>query len=238
VPFNQYRNREIARLTCLRAFAGRDSIASAVFDASTLVADANGRYFIPIGSFLTQSLTDPTKVCIYAGTGTNTNAVQTLTSTGTPTGGTWTATWNGQTTAPIAYNASAAAALTALTALSNIGTSVNLATGGGALPTAVTVTFQGELGNQVIPLMTTNSTGLTGGTTPAITPTTTTPGSTAQAIIGVYDGPQTDFLNNTTGADEPIPYYFHACDFDISKLPAWVQYGVAAKAALTTCTFR
>ena len=51
MPFNQYRNREIARLTCLRAFAGRDSIASAVFDASTLVADSNGRYSIPIGSF-------------------------------------------------------------------------------------------------------------------------------------------------------------------------------------------
>jgi hypothetical protein len=53
-----------------------------------------------------------------------TNDVQTLTVAGAPTGGTFTATWGGQTTAAIAFNASAAAVQTALAALSNVGAGV------------------------------------------------------------------------------------------------------------------
>src|SRR3954465_8763162 len=49
-----------------------------------------------------------------------TNEVQTITVTGTPTGGTFTLTYSTQTTAAIAYNATAAAVQTALEALSNI----------------------------------------------------------------------------------------------------------------------
>jgi hypothetical protein len=217
-----YRNREIARKTCLRGFAGRDAIKNAVFDASTLTADGNGRYYVPIGSFITASTTDPTKVKI----------------TGTPTGGTFTLTYNGVTSGAIAYNASAANVLTALVAMSNFGTSSNVSTGGGALPgTAVTVTFQGELGNQPQPLMTANGAGLTGGTSPAVTVTTTTAGTTAEKIIGVFDGPDRDFVGATVGADEPVPIYFHSCAFDITMLPGWVQYGATAVAALPNCDF-
>src|SRR5262249_41925037 len=47
--------------------------------------------------------------------------VQTVTLTGNPTGGTFTLTFSGQTTAAIAYNASAATVQSALQALSSIG---------------------------------------------------------------------------------------------------------------------
>jgi hypothetical protein len=45
------------------------------------------------------------------------NEVQRITITGTPTGGTFTLTFQGNTTAPIAYNASAATVVAALEAL-------------------------------------------------------------------------------------------------------------------------
>lgn len=82
---------------------------------------------------------------------------------GLPTGGTFTLTFGGQTTAPIAYNASAAAIQTALAALSSIG-SGNVACSGGSVHSfPVFVTFQGTLGNAAQSLMTSNGAGLTGG---------------------------------------------------------------------------
>jgi hypothetical protein len=249
----QYRSREIARYTCLRAFAGRQSIRSGVFDASTLsqqtinppaqyvtIWGANGiqAYYVPIGSFLTKSTTDPTKVKVYAGLGTNTNAQQPITITGTPTGGSFTLSYGGYTTANIAYNAAASAVASALVLLPSIGNSANVAATGGALPgTPVVITFQGLLGNQPQALMTANGAGLTGGTTPAVAVTNTTTGSTAESIIGVFDGPDRDFFGNSISDDEVIPIYFHSCSFDISKLQNWAAYGAAAEAALTTCTF-
>ncbi|MGZ4588675.1 MAG: hypothetical protein ACXVX9_12840, partial [Mycobacteriaceae bacterium] len=85
-----------------------------------------------------------------------TDGVQTVTITGTPTGGTFTLTWNGQTTAPIAYNATASAVATALQALP--GGSLITASGG-PLPTGVAVTFP-KLINQSV--MTASGAALTG----------------------------------------------------------------------------
>ena len=48
--------------------------------------------------------------------------LQTVTITGSPTGGTFTLTYKGQTTAGIAYNAAASAVQTALVGLSTVGT--------------------------------------------------------------------------------------------------------------------
>lgn len=248
-----YRSREIARFTCLRAFAGRLSIKSGVFDATTLspvtinppapyvtIWGAQGvtAFNVPIGSFLTYSTSDPTKVKVYTGAGTNQNDVQTVTITGTPTGGSFTLTFNGQVTAPIAFNAAASAVTAALAALPNVGAG-NVASSGGALPgSAVVVTFQGLLGNQVQNVMTANGAGLTGGSSPAVAVTHTTPGTTAEAIIGVFDGPDRDFFGNGSMAlDEVIPIYFHSCSFDISKLQNWLTFGAAAKAALPNCSF-
>jgi P22 coat protein - gene protein 5 len=100
-------------------------------------------------------------------TPTNTgNAVQTVTVTGAPTGGTFTLTFSGQTTAGIAYNATAAAVQTALQALSTIGT--NNATVSGASGGPYTVTFQNALYANTTAL-TASGAGLTGGTSPGVT---------------------------------------------------------------------
>lgn len=108
--------------------------------------------------------------------------VQTITITGTPTGGNFTLTFSGQTTASIAYNAAAAAVQSALEALSNIAPG-DVVCAGGPLPgTPVTVTFAGVYAGTDVALMTDNDAGLTGGTTPAVVVTTTTGGGTGNAI--------------------------------------------------------
>lgn len=100
--------------------------------------------------------------------------VQTVTITGSPTAGTFTLTLAGQTTAPIQFNATAAAVASAVAALSNVGTGNVTGTGGPLPATAVTLTFSGALGN--IATMTATS-SLTGGTTPAVTVAATTEGT-------------------------------------------------------------
>lgn len=119
---------------------------------------------------------------------------QTITITGSPTGGTFTLTFNGQTTTPLAYNSTSAQVQGAVEALSTVG-SGNVVGTGGALPgTAVTLTFQSELANQPQPLFITVS-SLTGGTSPAVAASRTTAG-VAYGKWGAYassnsDGTQT-----------------------------------------------
>lgn len=104
-----------------------------------------------------------------------TNEVQTITITGTPAGGTFTLTYAGQTTAGIAYNAIAGAVQTALEALSNIAPGDVAVTGGPGPGTPYVVTFIGTLSATNVAQMTATS-SLTGGSSPAIAVTTTTPG--------------------------------------------------------------
>ncbi|MFF8610793.1 hypothetical protein ACF06X_33345 [Streptomyces sp. NPDC015346] len=104
-----------------------------------------------------------------------TDEVQTVTITGSPTGGTYTLTFSGQTTAPIAYSATASAVQTALEGLSNINSGDVVCAGGPHPGAPVTVTFGGQYDGQDVPQMTATS-SLTGGTSPAVTVTTTTPG--------------------------------------------------------------
>lgn len=108
------------------------------------------------------------------------NEVQTLTITGTPTGGTFTLSFKGYTTAPIAYNAIAATVQTALQALSSIGTNGATVTGGPGPATPYVVTFTNQLGNQNVPSLTPANT-FTGGATPTMTTSITTQG------VGQYD---------------------------------------------------
>lgn len=105
----------------------------------------------------------------------NANEVQTVTITGGPTGGTFTLTYAGQTTAGIAYNAAASAVQSALVALSNIGTGDVTVTGSSGGP--YTVTFGGALGNQNVAQMTASGASLTGGTTPGVSIATSTSGA-------------------------------------------------------------
>lgn len=107
-----------------------------------------------------------------------TNERQTLTITGTPTGGSFTITAYGETTAAIAYNANAAAVLAALLAL-NAFESGDLAVGGGALPgTGVTIDFLGYYAGQNVPMLTTTD-SFTGGSSPASAVAQTTAGADA-----------------------------------------------------------
>lgn len=103
--------------------------------------------------------------------------VQTVTITGTPTGGSYTLTLAGQTTASIAYNAAAAVVQTAISALSNVGAGNVTVTGGPGPGTPWVATFAASLGN--VAQMTATA-SLTGGTSPAVAVTTTTPGTSAQ----------------------------------------------------------
>lgn len=96
------------------------------------------------------------------------NEVQTISSPSNPTGGTFTLKFGSQTTAPIAYNASAATIQAALILLSNI-PSGSVACSGGALPgTPVTVTFQDELAATDVSLLVVDATSLTGVTGSAV----------------------------------------------------------------------
>lgn len=101
--------------------------------------------------------------------------IQTVTVTGTPTGGTFTLTFNGQTTGTIAFNALASAVQTALQGLSSVGANNALVSGSAGGP--YTVRFTATLGQADQPQMTASGAGLTGGTSPDVTPATVQAGS-------------------------------------------------------------
>jgi hypothetical protein len=94
------------------------------------------------------------------------DAVQTVTITGGPTGGTFTLAFGGNTTTAIAYNALASAVQTALQALGSIGANNALVTGAAGGP--YTVEFTGSLGFAAQATMTADGTLLTGGTSPGV----------------------------------------------------------------------
>lgn len=111
-----------------------------------------------------------------------TNEVQTLTITGSPTGGTFKLSFEGEVTASIARNASAGTVQSALEALSSIG-SGNVACGGGAFPgTPVTVTFQNALGGIDVPMILLDTNAMTGGSSPTLGIVETTKGQALTAI--------------------------------------------------------
>jgi hypothetical protein len=95
----------------------------------------------------------------------NKNEVQTLSLIGGPTGGTFSLTFLGQTTAAIQWNATAANVQSALVALASVGAG-NVLCAGGPLPAAVTITFQGALGNVGQAMIAGAANDLTGGTAP------------------------------------------------------------------------
>lgn len=112
---------------------------------------------------------------LYGPYGGRTSEVQTVTITGVPTGGSFTLTFNGQTTAAIAYNATAATVKTALEALSNIAVGDVVVTGGALPGAAVTVTFAGVYSGINVAALTATA-SLTGGTSPAVAVATATAG--------------------------------------------------------------
>ena len=98
--------------------------------------------------------------------------VQTITLTPTPTGGTFTLTYDGQTTSAIAFDASAATVDAALEALSNIGAGDVAVTGSAGGPW--TVTFGTALADTNVAEMTGDGSALTGASSQTLTVTDVT----------------------------------------------------------------
>jgi len=147
-------------------------VESGLTDAVNLPASK----YLPQGTVLGQ----------VVGSGTAVAEVQTLTITGTPTGGTFILQYDGEYTSAIAYNATAADVQAALEALPSIGTG-GVTGGGGGLPgTAVTITFAGSLAGLAQPLITVVA-SLTGGTNPAAAVARTTAGKPAGGYWDAYD---------------------------------------------------
>lgn len=157
---------------------------------------------------------------IYSGV----NEVQRITITGTPTGGTFTLTFQGNTTAGIAFNASAAAVVTALEALPNVDPGDVSATGG-ALPGAtVDVTFTGQYAGVNVAQMTGSAAGLTGGT-PVLAITTVTAGGTG---AGAGQTGLTDLFAVRFGMDA-----FHAVSTTGQLVNRWLPDFTTAGAVKT-----
>lgn len=132
-----------------------------------------------------RSVQDRSLVDVYAGTNIVadglTNETQRATVTGGPTGGTFTLTWSGQTTAAIPYNANAATVQGALNDLSNIRTGDVIVTGANGGP--YDVQFTNTLKGQDVAAMTASGASLTGGTTPGVTITTVQSGSNTPSFV-------------------------------------------------------
>jgi hypothetical protein len=148
--------------------------------------------FIPSGTLLGK-ITSGAGSGLYGPYAGSTNESQTVTITGTPTGGTFTLTWQGETTAAIAYNATAAAVESALEALSVINAGDVSVSGGPGPGTPYVVAFSGQYHGENVAQMTATG-SFTGGTTPAVAVTTGTGGGSASVNgLEVPEG----FLFNT-----------------------------------------
>lgn len=108
-----------------------------------------------------------------------TDEIQTVTVTGSPTGGHFKLAFEGQQTGNIVPTATAAAVEERLLALNTIPAGAVAVTGNAGGPW--TVTFQGALGSQNVPSLTATS-SLTGGTAPSVAIATPTPGVVGSSI--------------------------------------------------------
>jgi hypothetical protein len=120
---------------------------------------------ISTGSFATKRIWDRAAAFTIQ---TQCDEVQTVTITGSPTGGTFTLTFGGNTTAAINWNDSAATVQTRLTALASIGSNNATVSGGPGPATPFTVEFIGTLADASQSLITLNNNSLTGGVSPSV----------------------------------------------------------------------
>lgn len=174
----------------------------------------------------------------YAGT---TAEAQTITITGTPTGGTFTLTYRGDTTAAIAYNAAASAVQSALEALPSMTPGDVTVTGGPGPGTPYVVTFGGALYGDVAQMTSTGS--FTGGSSPAVAVTTTTAGGSAgtlgadKAAGFLFNTLQVTRWDSTTPTNLGAPLLWRGA-IKKSRLPANHGLDAAAEQQLTKFLFR
>ena len=131
--------------------------SSSILDGQTL-PDLSGRYLVGFGSAIAV------------------NEVQTITESNNSTGGTFTITFDGQTTAAIASGAGAGTVKAALEALADIGTG-NISVTRAGSPRVYTLTFTGTLGGTNVAQVTATSSLTHGGGAVTLAIATTTAGS-------------------------------------------------------------
>lgn len=163
----------------------------------------------------------------YAG---NANEVQTI-NLGAATAGTVTITFDGETTAAIAFNATAATVQAELVKLSNVNAG-DITVTGGPLPGTVTLTFGGRYAGVNVPQVTVTPTGLTGGT---VTVATTTEGGSAasdgrETMAGhLYSATKVPDTANTT-RDVGVAVLEAFATVKLDKLP--IALDAAGRAAM------
>ena len=183
--------------------------------------------------------------------GYSADAVQSLSIGGSPTGGTFTLTFNGHTTGNIAYNANAngsSSIQSALAALTGVGTGNVAVTGNGGI---FTVRFMGSLAGLAEPLITSAS-SLTGGSSPSVSTVNTSVGGDNGRLQqttdprGIVAKTDYDMLGRTTrtisafstgipsaSTDQTTEYAYDGDDHILTQ-KAWVNNGGASKVFQTT----
>lgn len=138
------------------------------------------------------------------------NEVQTITVSGTPTGGTFDVLVLGQTVT-LAFDDTNTEVQTKINAgLAALGTGHTVSVAGSGFPgNAATVTFDGaQVGGREIPEMTLASNDLTGGTTPDVAFATTTPGRSGRKYVTITLPGAWTAVNLGGSADQVRTYEF------------------------------
>ena len=183
------------------------TLAAASWPVQT-VDGVPGQKFAQRGTAMAKITSGPDAGKIGPFQAAGTAEVQTLTASGTVSGGTYTLTFNGQTTAALAYNASAATVQAALEALSNV-VPGDVLVGGGPFPaTPLTFTFYGNLIGDA-PTISVQTGSLT-GSTPGAAIATSTPG-----VAGAADG-RSDTANLVGLLDTVLPWQLMEHDVEVA----------------------
>ncbi|HEY7061737.1 MAG TPA: hypothetical protein VII06_09670 [Chloroflexota bacterium] len=172
-------------------------------------------YLKPSGGYARQGLT------VVGAPVIGTNEVQTLTIGGTPSGGTFTLSFQGQATAPIAWSNDNPTLLGAIVgALYEIPVlNGNVSVLAGTLTAGigtVTITFIGALGKMAVPTIAVANNSLT-GSSPTVAVAETTPGVNPTG----RGAPTGTLLTDTDNGELYI-------NTDIPALPNWVKVGTQA----------
>lgn len=197
-------------LTAVRRYAGQ-GLKPAVFPNDAREEAVRMRP----GTYVAgQAMAQPTTL-------TGANDVQTLTVTGTPTGGSFYLLFNGEFVGPFLFNstlAQAQAIVDASPQLGKVGGVSQVILTGGPLPgSTIVFTFSGStVASLWQPLLTVGSNGLTGGSSPAAAVVHTTPGRAVGGQWGAYDPAASDGMERMAGL------LTTACIVDIN---GFVHYG-------------
>ena len=162
------------------------------------------------------------------------DALQLVQLTGSPTGGSFTLSFGGDTTSAIAYNATAATVQADLEALASIGSGnvVVVPEPGGGWQ----VRFAGTLGGQYQVGLAADGSGLTGGTSPGVSVSILSAGGDSGAAfsttdpLGLVSSTYTDAMGRTT---ETVQNFTDGVVTDSSNKTTSYTYNGAGQTSLT-----